>query len=133
MRGLLLAITLVLGALGSPDVEAAGEDFRMIELAAPRQVAEGEAIEVQITTASLPRGSVLTVSSEGGQVLGSVSPFGQGFTRGPSTATVPVPRSALVAGRVRLRLQVREPGKPPRPPQAGETQKIELVLGPNRG
>src|SRR3712207_6575523 len=110
MRGFLFAITLVAGTSGRLTAEAAAEEFRMIELAVPRQVAEGEAIEVQITTASLPRGSVLTVSSEGGQVLGSVSPFGQGFTRGPATATVPVPGSALETGRVRLRLQVREPG-----------------------
>ncbi len=126
-------IALVLGASGCLTAEAAAEDFRVVELAPPRQVAEGEAIEVQITAASLPRGSVLTVSSESGQVLGSVSPFGQGFTRGPSTATVPVPRSALVAGRVRLRIQVREPGKPPRPPQESEIQKVELVLVPNSG
>jgi hypothetical protein len=131
MRKLFFAMTLILGALGSLPVEALAEDFRMVELVAPRQVAEGEAIEIQITTSTLPKGSVLIVSSERGQVLGSVSPFGQGFARGPITATVPLPRSALVAGHVRLRLQVREPGKPPRPPQEGEIQRIELVLAPN--
>jgi len=44
-----------------------------------------------------------------------------------TTATVPVPRSAIVDGRLRLRVQVLEPGVPPRPPRPGEVQRLELV------
>jgi len=40
---------------------------------------------------------------------------------------VPVPRSAIAGGRLRLRLQVLEPRAPPRAPRPGEVQRLELV------
>jgi hypothetical protein len=40
---------------------------------------------------------------------------------------VPVPRSVVVGGRLRLRLQVLEPRAPPRAPRLGEIQRLELV------
>jgi hypothetical protein len=54
-----------------------------------------------------------------------VAPYAPGSRS--TTATVPVPRSAIVDGRLRLRLQVLEPGAPPRAPRPGEVQRLELV------
>jgi hypothetical protein len=43
---------------------------------------------------------------------------------------VPVPRSAIVEVRLRLRLQVLEPGALPRAPKPGEVQRLDLVVVP---
>ena len=98
----------------------------MIELATPRQAGRGDAVELQITTGPLPRGARLTLSTEDGESLGAVTPYPPG--RQSNTATVPIPRSAIVDGRLRLRLQVLEPGAPARAPQPGEVQRVELVV-----
>jgi hypothetical protein len=59
----------------------------------------GDSVELHITTGPLPRGARLTLSTEGGESLGAVTPYPPG--RRSNTATVPVPRSAIVDGRLR--------------------------------
>jgi hypothetical protein len=88
----------------------------------------GDSVELHITTGPLPRGARLTLSTEGGESLGAVTPYPPG--RRSNTATVPVPRSAIVDGRLRLRLQVLEPGAPARAPRSSEMQRVELVVVP---
>ena len=50
------------------------------------------------------RGARLTLSTEDGESLGAVTPYPAG--RQSNTATVRVPRSAIVDGRLRLRLRI---------------------------
>src|SRR5215470_523088 len=126
MRQYLLIAALAAGVLASWMGTLVAEESAMIELAAPRQAGRGDSVELQITTGPLPRGARLTLSTEGGESLGAVTPYPPG--RQSNTATVPVPRSAIVDGRLRLRLQVLEPGAPARAPQPGEVQRVELVV-----
>src|SRR5689334_20903830 len=128
MRQYLLLAALAVGVLASSMGTLVAEEWAMIELAAPRSAEPGEAVELQITTGPLPRGARLTLSTEGGETLGAVTPYPPG--RQSNTATVPVPRSAIVDGRLRLRLQVLEPGASPRPSRAGEVQRLGLVVAP---
>lgn len=100
----------------------------MIELAAPRHPGRGESVELQITTGPLPRGARLMLSTEDCESLGAVTPYPPG--RQSNTATVPVPQSAIVDGRLRLRLQVLEPGAPARAPRPSEVQRLDLVVAP---
>jgi hypothetical protein len=100
----------------------------MIELAVPRPLGRGESVQVQITTGPLPRGARLTLLAENGEILGAVAPYLP--DQRSNTATVPVPRSAIVDGHLRLRLQVLEPDAPPRPPRPGEVQRLDLVVVP---
>ncbi len=102
----------------------------MIELTLPRSLGRGEAVEIQIATGPLPRGSRLVVMNEQGEILGAVYPFGVPGAGTGNTATVPVPRAALVDGHLRLRLQVIEPTRSPRAPRAEEVQRLDLVLVP---
>jgi hypothetical protein len=101
----------------------------MIELATPRAVARGDAVQLQITTGPLAPGSRLAVISEGGEIIGAAAPF-PARSGGSTTATIPIPRSAIVDGRLRARLQVVEPGAPPRPPRPDEIGRLDLVLVP---
>jgi hypothetical protein len=101
----------------------------MIELATPRSVARGEAVQLQITTGLLAPGTRLAVITEGGEILGAAAPF-TARGGGSTTATIPIPPSAIVDGRLRARLQVLEPGAPPRPPRPDEVGRLNLVVVP---
>jgi hypothetical protein len=120
-----LAIAALAAGLLAFATSARAEEAPVIELAAPRAAAGSESVELAVTTGALPRGARLALSTENGEILGAVAPYAPGSRS--TTATVPVPRSAIVDGRLRLRLQVLEPGAPPRPPRPGEVQRLELM------
>jgi hypothetical protein len=128
MRLYLLIAALAVGVLGSWMGTLAAEESAMIELAAPRPPGRGESVELQIATGPLPRGARLTLSTEDGESLGAVTPYPPG--RQSNTATVPVPQSAIVDGRLRVRLRVLEPGAPARAPRPSEVQRLDLVVAP---
>jgi len=124
MRRYLAIAALAASLLAFASARAADE-APVIELAAPPATARGQSVELAVTTGALPRGARLALSTENGEILGAVTPYAPGLRS--TTATVPVPRSAIVDGRLRLRVQVLEPGAPPRPPRPGEVQRLELV------
>ncbi len=128
MRQYLSIAALVAGLVGPWTSTLVAEESPVIELAVPRSVGGAESVEVQVTTGPLPRGARLALFTENGEVLGAVAPYPPG--RPSNTASVPVPRSALVEGHLRLRLQVLEPDAPPRPPRPGEVQRLDLVVVP---
>ena len=120
-----LAIAALVASLLASTTSARVAEEAVIELAAPRAAAGSESVELAVTTGGLPPGARLALSTENGEILGAVAPYAPGSRS--STATVPVPRSAIVDGRLRLRVEVLEPGAPPRPPRPGEVQRLELV------
>ena len=124
MRRYLAIAALAASVLASTTSARVAEEA-VIELAAPRAAAGSESVELAVTTGALPPGARLTLSTENGEILGAVAPYAPGSRS--STATVPVPRSAIVDGRLRLRVEVLEPGAPPRPPRPGEVQRLELM------
>jgi hypothetical protein len=127
LKGLsIFALIMSLAGL-SMGVLAAQESSGMIELSAPRAPRAGESVEIQITTGPLPRGARIIVMNEHGETLGVVTPFNVPGTASGTTATVPVPRTAMADGRLRLRLQLIEQGVAPRAPRPGEVQ-LTLVL-----
>ena len=127
MRKALAAPLLVVGLLGLCAGRLEAEEARVVELAMPRDLREDEVVDLQVTAGPLPRGVRLAVATEQGEILGAVAPFGQELTHGSTTATIPVPRAAIVGGRVRLRLQVIRSGGSPRPPRPDEVGSLVLV------
>ena len=128
MRKALSIAVFVAGLIGTWTSTLAQSESRIIELTAPRSPGHGEAVEVQITTGPLPRGSRLTLMTEQGEILGAVYPFGEPGSA--NTATISIPPSAMIGRHLRLQLQVAEPGRTPRAPLANEVQRVELVLIP---
>jgi hypothetical protein len=124
----LLIAALAVGLLGPWTSTLVAEESPMIELALPRPLGRGESVQVQITTGPLPRGARVELFTENGEILGAVTPYPPG--RPSNTATVPIPRSAMVDGHLRLRLQMLEPDAPPRTPRPGEVQRLDLVVVP---
>jgi hypothetical protein len=127
MRQYLLIAALAVGLLRPWTSTLVAEESPLIELAVPRPLGRGESVQVQITTGPLPPGARLALFTENGEILGAVTPYPPG--RPSNTATVPVPRSAIVDGHLRLRLQVLEPDVPPRPLRPGEVQ-LDLAIVP---
>jgi hypothetical protein len=128
MRQYLQIVALAVGLVGSWTSTLVAEESAILELATPRPVGRGDSVELQITTGPLPRGARLALFTESGEVLGAVAPYPPG--RPSNTATIPVPRSAIVDGHLRLRLQMLEPDAPPRTPRPGEVQRLDLVVVP---
>jgi hypothetical protein len=126
-----LSIALLVMGLVEPHVGTLGaQEPGIIELAAPRLPSLGEAVDVQVTTGPLPQGARLALITEQGDILGVVAPFGTPAAQSAVTAALPLPRSALVEGHVRLKLEVLEPGVRPRSPRPGEVRRIDLVVVP---
>jgi hypothetical protein len=125
MRRSLSIAALVAGLFALETSTLVAEESPVIELAAPRAAAGSQSVALAVTTGALPRGARLALSTEHGDILGAVAPYAPGVRS--TAATVPVPRSAIVDGRLRLRVEVLEPGAPPRPPRPGEVQRLELV------
>ena len=126
MRRSLSIAALVAGLFVLATSALVAEESPVIELAAPPAGAGSESGELAVTTGALPPGARLARSTENGEILGAVAPYAPGSRS--TTATVPVPRSAIVDDRLRLRVEVLEPGAPPRPPRPGEVQRLELVV-----
>ncbi|WP_439402616.1 hypothetical protein ACNJYA_09390 [Bradyrhizobium sp. DASA03068] len=123
--GVLLICASVL--LASPLI---GQESGVIELQALHPLAADEAVEIQIVTGPLPRGARLEVMTEQGELLGTVRSLGIPNAPRGETATIPVPRAALVEGRLRLRLQIVPSGGAARPPQPSEIRHVNLVTVP---
>jgi hypothetical protein len=125
-----ILLTLLVASLGGAWAgDCAAQEGNVIELRVPRTPGPNEAVELQVTTGSLPPGARLEVLAERGESYGAAAPFGPRRDKG-TTATVPIPKSALTDGRVRLRLQVTEPGAPPRAPRPQELRSLNLVIAP---
>jgi hypothetical protein len=126
---LMTAALLVAG--GSFAAPAAGaEQQNLIELALPRAPADDEAVWLQIQAGVLAPGSVIRVSGSDGELLGSVAPYGSARGAPSATYLVPLPKSAIVDGRIKVRLTVEQPGKPSRAPGADEVESVVPVYVP---
>ncbi|MBV9393013.1 MAG: hypothetical protein JOZ84_01235 [Methylobacteriaceae bacterium] len=115
---------LIAALFGSAMIAAESD---MVELAVPRRPEKNEAVQLRITTA-LPRGARLVVKDAHGGILGAVTPFQ--LQAGATTATVPIPSSAMADQRLRLQLEVTERGASPRAPRQGEIKQLELNIEP---
>jgi hypothetical protein len=124
IAALLAAITFVF----VPTIEASQQG--LVELTLPRAAADDEAVWLQIQIGVLARGAVIRVSSTNGELLGSVSSYGSARGAPSPTYLVPLPKTAVVNGRIRVRLTVDEPGKPSRAPRADEVENVIPVYVP---
>ena len=119
-------VVLVAGVIVPVTGTFAGKETTVVEIVTPRSPTADEAVELQVTTRALPRDADLSVLTEQGEILGSIASYGP--SRGSTTITIPVPKSAITNGRLRLRLEVIEPGAPARPPLSNEVERLELVI-----
>jgi hypothetical protein len=129
MNWRLVMTAVAAGLVGLAPGFAVVEEASVIELAVPRSVAAGETVQLIVRAGRLPKGARLQVTSEEGETLGALAPFGPQLGGG-SSAAIPVQRSHIMNDRVRLRLVILEPNAPPRAPRAGEIESLRLIVLP---
>lgn len=130
-HGLSLMTAALLAALPGIAAPAAGlEQQNLVEFTLPREPADDEAVWLQIQAGALAQGAVIRVSGSDGELLGSIAPYGSARGAPSATYLVPLPKTAIVNGRIRVRLTVEQPGKPSRAPRAGEVQNVVPVYVP---
>ena len=101
-----LSIVLLVASLNGPWMSmVSAQENSVIELSAPRAPGRGDSLEVQIATGPLPLGARLVVMTEQGEVIGAVTSYGVPGTASGSSATIPVPQTALAGRRLRLHRQ----------------------------
>lgn len=120
LAGLLLVAGIACGA----------EPSDLIVLTPPHPAAAHEAIWLEVTVGRLPRGSLLRVTTEGGQPVGTISPFGSGVGRRPEAYTLALPKAVAAAGPIRLRVSIQEPNGASRAPLPGEVLSVALDYVP---
>jgi hypothetical protein len=108
----------------------AAEPYESIVLAPPRAAASREAIWLKVTTGSLPRGSILRVTTEDGRSIGAITPFGATPGQAAQEHTLPLPKSVTGGACVWLRIQVHQPNGAARAPTAGELLGTSLIYVP---
>jgi hypothetical protein len=106
------------------------EQQNLVELTLPRAAADDQAVWLQIQVGVLAPGAVIRVSSSDGELFGSVAPYGAARPARSATYLVPLPKTAVVNGRIRVQLTVEQPGKPGRAPRADEVENVVPVYVP---
>ena len=134
-RSLALGVTVVLAlvilALFAARAEAAcGPQQQAVELALTRPAAAHEAVWLEVRVGALVRGEQLRVLTAAGEFVGTVAPFGAAARSQGGTYTFPLPKGAVVDGRVQLCLDAEAPGAAPRAPQPGEVDTVTLIYVP---
>ncbi len=79
-----------------------------VTLSIPKPPPPGEPLVIQVTVGELPRRARIEVRSAKGELIGSISPFGQGANRTGGAYTIPVPLELVINQKLPLWFIVQE-------------------------
>jgi len=105
----------------------AAEPSDVTVLTPPRAAIAHEAIWLKVTVGFLPRSSLLRITTDDGQPVGTISPFGTTPVQTPQDYMLPLPKSATVSEAVRLRIQIQEANGTSRTPKPSEVLGVALI------
>jgi hypothetical protein len=105
---MIAALLAAIAGISMPAVGASQQS--LVELTLPRAAADDQAVWLQIQVGVLAPGAVIRVSSSDGELFGSVAPYGAARAARSATYLVPLPKTAVVNGRIQVRLTVEQPG-----------------------
>jgi|GEM_PF-2378984 len=107
---------------------------RVMTLVLPRAPAPGEAATLRVAAGVLPRGARLVVRLSNGEILGAVTPYGVLPGRKAGLSMIPLPKTAIANGEVKLALEVLERGrKTGRAPTRDELGAVDILFVPVTG
>lgn len=119
------------GCAANPRAQAGGgPDAGITELSLARPPTARETVALELRVGVLPSGSRVRVSTEDGDVIGVVAPFGRLAPGGVSAHVMPLPARLIREGRVRIRITLDVPGAPGRAPGQAEVEKVSLIFIP---
>src|SRR5205823_6193340 len=94
------------------------ENYKAVTFTLMRLPGDNERLEARITILSLDREDSVTVRTSQGQLAGSVVPFGPRRADKAVTFAVPIPKDAVLDGKVTLHLSIKShDGKSMRAPR----------------
>jgi hypothetical protein len=125
---MIAALLAAMSVVFAPAADASQQN--LLELTLPREPTHDEVVWLEIQAGVLAPGTVIRVSSSDGKLFGSVSPYGSARNARSVTYLVPLPKTAVVDGRIRVRLTVEQPGKLGRAPRADEVENVVPVYMP---
>jgi hypothetical protein len=121
----LVALVLASIGLGSAQAQPA-TTARVVELALPRAASADEAVDLEVQTGVMPRGTEIDVTTPSGELLGTISPFAIPPGHPAGTYVIPLNANDIVNGHVTVQLSLRGYGIPPRPPTASEVRNVSI-------
>lgn len=102
---------------------------RVVTLALPHALHEGETAWLEVRVGVIERGAEIEIATKAGQSLGVISPFGIRSGRQAGTYTVPLPADAISDDRIALRMLLSHDGRQ-RAPTAKEVKSIRVKIMP---
>jgi hypothetical protein len=122
-----LSATLLSFALLAQAASAAAPG-RVVSLALPHALEDGESVWVEVKVGVIERGAEIEVETKGGETLGVISPHGIRPGEQAGTYVLPVPPGAVTDGRLTLRLVLSRYGGVGRAPTAKEVRAVRLKV-----
>ena len=108
-------------------VQTAGAPGRVVNLALPRDLKDGEGVSLELKLGVLGRGSEIVVETTSGKHVGVVSPYGIRAGEEAGTYTVPLPPEAISGNQVSLRLILQQ-GRVKRTPTDKQIKSVLLQI-----
>jgi hypothetical protein len=94
----------------------------------PHRLRAGETAFLQIQVGAIGPGKEIEVTTDSGQVLGTISPYGLRTGQNGGTYSLPVPTTAFQRDRIVIRLTLTGSGISPRVPNAAEVSGVVLTI-----
>lgn len=102
------------------------DSFTLLTLTVPVATDTHEALWLDATVGSLPRGSFLNIETEDGRLIGTISPFGVTALT-PQTYKLALPKDAVKGSALRIRVQVQQSDGTVRVPNSRELLGVKLA------
>ena len=117
------AIALMLAATAAYGAEREGMEQT---LTLPHALRPGATAWLQVQVGPLAPGQRVRVTTQGGELLGTIAPLGRAQRQSSGTYALPVPPGAIHADALSVVVTIVEGSNPPRAPTPAEVQSLKL-------
>jgi hypothetical protein len=108
----------------TPQGRTLGREMTLALSHAPRQ---GETVWLLVEVGAIGHNQI-ELTTQDGQPLGTISPYGIRSGQAAGTYTIPIPSDAFKGGRLALRLSMMRADRTQRAPTAEEVKSVRLVI-----
>jgi len=100
---------------------------REMTLDLPHALREGETVWLLVEVGAIGHNQI-DLTTQDGQPLGTISPYGMRTGQAAGTYTIPIPADALKRGRLTLRLSMMRSDRTQQAPTAKEVKTVRLIM-----
>jgi hypothetical protein len=95
-------------------------------LTLPQPLAAGANAWLEVQVGPLAPGQRVRVTTQAGELLGAISPFGQAERQRAGVYSLPIPADAIHDGALSVVVTITQANGPPRAPTPAEVQSLKL-------